>query len=97
MRRAPSRVATGTPQRLPEQVPQRRLERPVAPGVKRDRLQRPRVPGDGERVPAHEQMPKLSSKPAIVSPLPIPVRPASVSTRTIVASNVRRGTGSQAA
>ena len=37
------------------------------------------------------------SKPSIVSPEPYPVRPSSVSTRTSVASNQRRGTGSQAA
>jgi hypothetical protein len=38
-----------------------------------------------------------SSNPLIVSPLPMPTRPSSVSTRTIVASKCRRGTGSHAA
>ena len=38
-----------------------------------------------------------ASNPSIVSPDPIPTTPSSVSTRTIVAANERRGTGSQAA
>ena len=40
----------------PGQVPQGRLDRPVAPGVKRDRLERPRVGGQRERVAADEQV-----------------------------------------
>ncbi len=42
--------------RLPDQVPQRRLERPVAAGVKRDRLQRACVGGQRQRVAIDEQM-----------------------------------------
>ena len=38
-----------------------------------------------------------ASKPAMVSPEPMPVTPSSVCTRTIVASKCRRGSGSQAA
>src|SRR3954470_15155725 len=38
-----------------------------------------------------------ASKPSIVSPDPIPTRPWSVTTRTTVAENDRRGTGSHAA
>ena len=38
-----------------------------------------------------------ASNPSIVSPDPMPVTPSSVSTRTMVAANERRGTGSQAA
>ena len=38
-----------------------------------------------------------ASKPSIVSPDPTPTTPSSVSTRTIVAANERRGCGSQAA
>ena len=38
-----------------------------------------------------------ASKPSIVSPEPMPTTPSSVSTRTIVAANDRRGIGSHAA
>ena len=39
------------PHAWPKQVPQRRLERPVATGVKRDRLERPRMARDGDAGP----------------------------------------------
>ena len=46
----------GDAQRSPGQVPQRRLQRPVAPGVDGDRLERPGVGGERERVTADEQV-----------------------------------------
>ena len=57
--RAPEQRRDRNPASLPEQVPQRRLQRPVAPGMERDRLERPCMPGNGERVPAHEQLSKI--------------------------------------
>src|SRR5262249_3001499 len=45
--------------RTPKEVPQRRLERPITPGVKRDRLERAGVRRQGEWVAADEQMLEL--------------------------------------
>ena len=87
------RLAAG----LAEQIPQRRLERPVAPRVERDRLERPRMSGNGERVPPHEQLKQNHQSRPSCRRCRLPTSPSSVSTRTIVASNDRRGSGSQAA
>ena len=46
-------------ERLPGEVPQCRLQWPVPAGMERDRLQRPRVLGEGERIAADEQMREL--------------------------------------
>ena len=42
--------------RLPGDVPQRRLKRPVPAGVHRDLIERPDVPGDPQRIGADEQL-----------------------------------------
>ena len=82
---------------LAGQVPQRDLERPVAPGMEVDRLERPDVAGDRQRILADEQVLVAPRSRPSCRPEPMPTTPSSVSTRTSVTANAVRGTGSQAA
>ena len=54
--RATEERRDGQPGDLAREVPQRDLERPVAPGMEVDRLQRPDVARDGQRILAEEQV-----------------------------------------
>ena len=87
--RRPEQGGTGCPAAWPMMSRQGRLQRPVAPGVEVDRLDRRHVAGDSRGSWPMNRSAKAAN-PSMVSPEPNPVMPSSVSTRTMVAAKERR-------